>query len=171
MRMRRTAKLVLSAMFTANALTLFILEAQLPPLAPIPGIKLGLANVVTLAVIFLLGSRAGIAVHLLRIVLGTLFTGQAVSFLYSLSGGLCCLLIMLLTVRPLGKHLLWLSSILAAIAHIGGQLAVAVWVLGTVSILLYLPVLLISSILTGLFTGLCVQTIVCRYPALLRLLF
>lgn len=169
--MRNIKKMVLSAMMTANALTIFVLEAQLPPLAPIPGIKLGLANVVTLATILLLGNKAGIAVHILRIFLGTLFTGQAVSFLYSMSGGICCLLVMLLTVRLFGKNLIWLVSILAAIAHIGGQLVVAMWVLETVSIVLYLPILLFSSILTGFFTGMCVQIIIKRYPSILRMNF
>lgn len=169
--MHNVKKMVLSAMMTANALTIFVIEAQLPPLAPIPGIKLGLANVVTLATILLLGNKAGIAVHIMRICLGTLFTGQAVSFLYSMSGGICCLLVMLLTARLFGKNLIWLMSVLAAIAHIGGQLVVAMWVLETVSIVLYLPILLFSSILTGFFTGMCVQIIIKRYPSILRMNF
>ena len=154
--------MVLSSMLTANALTIFVIEAQLPPLAPIPGIKLGLSNIITLLTILLLGAKAGISVHFLRIFLGTLFTGQAVSFLYSLVGGLCCLLLMLV-VSHLPHNLIWLMSILSAIAHIAGQLLVAVWVLGTISILLYTPILLFSSILTGFFTGMCVQILVKRY--------
>lgn len=164
--MSRIQTMVLSSMLTANALTVFLLEAQLPPLAPIPGIKLGLSNVVTLLAILLVGRKAGISVHFLRIFLGTLFTGQAVSFLYSFAGGVCCLLVMLAASR-LPHNLIWLMSILSAIAHIAGQLAVAVWVLGTISILLYSPILLFTSILTGFFTGLCVQILVRRYPKLL----
>lgn len=165
--MSRIKTMVLSSMLTANALTIFVIESQLPPLAPIPGIKLGLSNIVTLLTILLLGTKAGISVHFLRIFLGTIFTGQAVSFLYSFAGGLCCLLVML-AVSHLPYNLIWLMSILSSIAHIAGQLLIAVWVLGTVSILLYSPILLFTSILTGFFTGMCVQILVKRYPNLFR---
>lgn len=157
--------MVLSSMLTANALTIFVIESQLPPLAPIPGIKLGLSNIVTLLTILLLGVKAGISVHFLRIFLGTIFTGQAVSLLYSFAGGLCCLLVMLVASR-FPQNLIWLMSVLSAIAHIAGQLLVAIWVLGTISILFYSPILLFSSILTGFFTGMCVQILVKRYPNL-----
>ena len=165
----RVKTLVLSSLLIANALTIFILEAQLPPLVPLPGVKLGLANIITLIAIVLLGGREGTKVHLVRIFLGSLFTGQAVSFLYSFSGGLCCLGVMLLCYRIGGQRYLWLTSVLAAVAHIGGQLAAAVWVLQNVSIFLYTPILLFSSILAGLLTGLCVQAVLKKHPNLLRL--
>ena len=84
-------KMILSSMLITNALTIFIIEAQLPPIAPIPGIKLGLANVVTLFAIYLLGYKEAAKIHILRIVLGSIFTGQTISFMYSISGGICCL--------------------------------------------------------------------------------
>ena len=61
-------KMILSSMLITNALTIFIIEAQLPPIAPIPGIKLGLANVVTLFAIYLLGYKEAAKIHILRIV-------------------------------------------------------------------------------------------------------
>ena len=67
-------KMILSSMLITNALTIFIIEAQLPPIAPIPGIKLGLANVVTLFAIYLLGYKEAAKIHILRIVLGSIFT-------------------------------------------------------------------------------------------------
>jgi len=75
-------KMILSSMLITNALTIFIIEAQLPPIAPIPGIKLGLANVVTLFAIYLLGYKEAAKIHILRIVLGSIFTGQTISFMY-----------------------------------------------------------------------------------------
>ena len=83
----KVKKLAAAAMLTAAALIIFIIEAQIPPIVPIPGIKLGLSNVVTLTAILMLGKAWGSGVHIVRIFLGTLFTGQAVSFLYSISGG------------------------------------------------------------------------------------
>ena len=64
--------MILSSMLITNALTIFIIEAQLPPIVPIPGIKLGLANVVTLFAIYLLGYKEAAKIHILRIVLGSI---------------------------------------------------------------------------------------------------
>ena len=150
-------KMILSSMLITNALTIFIIEAQRPPIAPIPGIKLGLANVVTLFAIYLLGYKEAAKIHILRIVLGSIFTGQTISFMYSISGGICCLLVMMLCRKLISKDFIWLAGIFSAIAHIVGQLAVAMLVLGTVSVLYYAPIVLVSSIVTGFFTGLCVQ--------------
>ena len=144
-------------MLITNALTIFIIEAQLPPIVPIPGIKLGLANIVTLFAIYLLGYGQAAKIHILRIVLGSIFTGQTISFLYSISDGICCLLVMMLCRKLVSRDFIWLAGIFSAIAHIIGQLAVAALVLGTVSVLFYAPIVLASSIITGFFTGLCVQ--------------
>ena len=144
-------KMILSSMLITNALTIFIIEAQLPPIVPIPGIKLGLANVVTLFAIYLLGYKEAAKIHILRIVLGSTFTGQTVSFMYSISGGICCLLIMMLCRKFISKDFIWLVGIFSAIAHIVGQLAVAMLVLGTISVLYYAPIVLLSSIITGFF--------------------
>ena len=76
---------------TALALGIWFLEAQLPPLVPVPGIKLGLSNIVTLFALFRLGPADAAAVLLTRVLLASLFGGQAVSLLFSLCGGLLAL--------------------------------------------------------------------------------
>lgn len=76
----KTKKIVTLGMFTAVALTIFVVESYFPPLVPVPGIKMGLANVVTLLLLFLYNERESFTVLFLRIVLGSMFTGQAVSF-------------------------------------------------------------------------------------------
>lgn len=162
----KVKQMVAAAMLTAAALIIFVIEAQIPPIVPIPGIKLGLANVVTLAAILMLGKAWGSAVHILRIVLGTLFTGQAVSFLYSISGGVCCLLAMLLLTSFLSNRWLWLMSAISAVIHAGAQLVTAAIVMQTKSVLLYAPIILFSAIVTGVFTGLCVQLIFKKQPKL-----
>lgn len=159
-------KMVAAAVLTAAALIVFIIEAQIPPIVPIPGIKLGLSNVVTLAAILMLGKGWGAAVHTLRIVLGSLFTGQVVSFLYSISGGLCCLLVMMLLTSFLSNRWLWLISAISAIIHASAQLGMAALIMWTKSVLVYAPIILFSAIVTGVFTGLCVQLVFKKQPKL-----
>lgn len=159
-------QLAAAGMLTAAALIVFVIEAQIPPIVPIPGIKLGLSNVVTLAAIRMVGKVWGSAVHILRIVLGSLFTGQAVSFLYSISGGVCCLIVMLLLTSFMSNRWLWLISAISAVVHAGAQLVTAAIVMWTKSVLVYAPLILISAIVTGVFTGLCVQFLFKKQPCL-----
>ena len=162
----KVKQLTAAAMLTAAALIIFVIEAQIPPIVPIPGIKLGLSNVVTLAAIKMLGKAWGSAVHIVRIVLGTLFTGQAVSFLYSISGGVCCLIAMLILTSLLQNRWLWLISAISAVLHAGAQIVTAAIVMQSKSVLLYAPIILFSAILTGVFTGLCVQLLFKKQPKL-----
>ena len=71
----KTKKLVLMALLTAIALTIFLVEAAIPPLVPVPGVKLGLANIVTVFAVFALGSREGAAILFCRVFLGAVFSG------------------------------------------------------------------------------------------------
>ena len=85
------------ALLTAVALTIFMVELQLPALAPIPGVKLGLANIITVYAMFVLGPRDTACILLVRILLGSIFSGQLMALFYSLAGGLLCYLVMLLS--------------------------------------------------------------------------
>ena len=97
--MKGTKRLAVLAMFTAIALTIFVAEAQIPPIVPIPGVKLGLANIVTLIAMALLGRRQAGEILLVRIVLGSVFTGGVSAMLFSIAGGVLAYLIMCLTIR------------------------------------------------------------------------
>ena len=147
--MKGTKRLAVLAMFTAIALTIFVAEAQIPPVVPIPGVKLGLANIVTLIAMALLGRRQAGEILLVRIVLGSVFTGGVSAMLFSIAGGVFAYLVMCLTIRRLPERLLWVVSVLAAFGHNAGQLLVA----GTPSILVYAPALVAASVITGAFTG------------------
>ncbi len=143
------------ALMTAISLVLYVVESAIPPLVPIPGIKLGLANIVTLVLILNgMPKEAGI-VLLARIILASVFAGQMVSFLFSLCGGFLCLAAMLLVHRFAGDRRIWFTSVVGAIFHNIGQLIAAVLVMRTTHVLYYAPFLLVSGIITGLFTGLC----------------
>ena len=148
-------RLTVLGLFAALSLAVFAIESVIPPLVPIPGIKLGLANIITLIVISNYSNKDALLVLFVRIVLSSLFFGQAMSFLYSLAGGLLCLLAMGLANRALQGHFLFLTSIFGAIFHNLGQIGIALLLTSTLGVLTYLPFLIISGIVTGLFTGLC----------------
>ena len=153
----KTKRLTLLAMYTTIALTIFVAESAIPPLLPIPGVKLGLANIVTLWLLLCSDWKDALMVLILRIVLGSIFGGQILSFAYSLSGGLLCLAAMTIFHHFLGKRQIVLTSILGAVFHNIGQLLMAFFILQSISIISYLPVLFISGIVAGTFTGLCAK--------------
>ena len=153
----RTRKITLLASLTAVALTIFIIEAQIPPIVPIPGIKLGLANVITLFAVITLGRKDAFVILMLRILLGSIFAGSVMSLMYSLAGGIMCFLLMSAAVCVMSENMTWCISVIGAIGHNIGQIAVAVLVTHTAQITWYLPVLMISAVITGLFTGLLTQ--------------
>ena len=148
-------RIALDACFAAIALTVFMIELQLPPIIPsIPGIKLGLANVVTLVAVFLLRPGDAAAIQYTRIVLGCLFAGRISAMAYSLAGGTLCLAVMLLMRRVLTDRQAWAASVAGALAHNAGQLAVAVIALGTPQIAaVYVPLLAFAGTAAGVFTG------------------
>ena len=158
----KARKLTQMAMLTAIALTIFMIEAQIPPFVPIPGIKLGLANIVTVFAVFALGPKEAAAILFVRIFLGAVFAGNFSTILYSGAGGLCAILVTIGLRRILTHDQLWVAGSLGAIAHSVGQIIMAVIVTGTPGIAVYLPFLVAISIVTGMFTGFCAQFLVNR---------
>ncbi|MBP3351550.1 MAG: Gx transporter family protein [Lachnospiraceae bacterium] len=150
-----TKKLTILAFFTTLALGLYWVESLLPTLVPIPGIKLGLANIITLIILKNFSLREAFPVLLMRILIATFLFGQFVSLFYSLAGGICCLLAMALLLRLLQGHFLFLTSIFGALFHNLGQLLVAFILTQSLAVLTYLPFFILSGVVTGLFTGLC----------------
>ena len=153
----KVKKLTLLSLLSAIALTIFMVEAQIPALVPIPGIKLGLANIVTVFTVFAIGAKEGAAVLFVRIFLGAVFAGNFSTILYSGAGGLCAILTTIGLKRILTQKQLWVAGVLGAIAHSIGQMAMAVAITRTVGLVAYLPVMIAVGILTGTFTGLCAQ--------------
>ena len=158
----QTRKLTRMALLTAIALTIFMIEAQIPALVPIPGVKLGLANIVTVFAVFTMGSKEGAMILAARIFLGAVFAGNFSTIFYSAAGGACAILVTIGLKRILTKNQLWVAGALGAVAHSMGQMAVAVAMTGTPGLLVYLPVMILCGIVTGLFTGLCAQFLVKR---------
>ena len=158
----KTKKIALLGLLSAIALTIFMVEAQIPPIVPLPGVKLGLANIVTVFTVFTLGRKEGAAVLFVRIFLGAVFAGNFSTIFYSAAGGACAILVTMVLRKILKDNQLWVAGSLGAVAHSIGQMAMAVTVTGTPGLAVYLPVMIAISIVTGLFTGLCAQFLVNR---------
>lgn len=150
-------QLTTDALLTAIALTIFMIEAQIPAPIPIPGIKLGLANIITVFAIFAFTPKDAFLILFVRVFMGSIFSGQISTLLYSAAGGFLCFVAMFLLRNVLTTNQLWVASVIGAVCHNIGQIIVAILVTGTPSIAIYLPVLMGSGIAAGLFTGLCTQ--------------
>ena len=90
----KTKDMTLIAMLSAVALIIFVVEAQIPLPVPIPGVKLGLSNVVILFALYTLGRKPALCVLIVRVILGNLVAGSVMAMLYSFAGGLLCFLLM-----------------------------------------------------------------------------
>ena len=150
------------ALLTAIALTIFMIEAQIPALVPIPGVKLGLANIVTVFAVFVLGPKEAAMILAARVFLGAVFAGNFSTIFYSAAGGLCAIAVTIALRKVLTVKQLWVAGALGAIAHSVGQMVIAIVMTGTPGLVVYLPMMIACSIVTGLFTGLCAQLLVNR---------
>lgn len=149
-----TKKLASCAVLTALALGLSTLESLFPVsvLVPLPGIKLGLANIVTVFALYRLGDIPALAILIARCLLGAMFAGNASALLFSLMGGVLAMLTMIVLRRVRGLSVYGVS-IAGAAAHNIGQICAAMVVLGGTAVLGYLPALLGVSLVTGALTG------------------
>mgnify|MGYP002472104048 CR=1 FL=1 len=155
-------RITLLALLTAIALTIFMAEAQIHALPPIPGVKLGLANIVTVYVMFALGPGDALLVLSARIFLGAAFSGQPMTLIYSAAGGGVSWCALCLLRKVLTREHIWLASPVAAIFHNLGQLLAAAAVLRSWAVMAYLPYLIIAAVLAGLFTGIAAQALIRR---------
>ena len=167
----QTKRMTTLGLLTGLALILFIVEAQIPALVSIPGVKIGLANIVTVFAVFYFGAKDGLLVLSARVFLGAVFAGNFSSILYSAAGGAAAILAVIGLKTILQKNQIWIAGCLGAVAHGIGQMAVAVPLSGTPGVLIYLPVLIVIGIITGTFTGLCAQVLLNRGNQLWKTIF
>ena len=155
-------KLLHLALLTGFSLVHFIVENQIPAPVPVPGVKLGLGNIIVVCVLFLYGRREALAVLLAKLLLSALLTGNLGALAYSAAGGLLSWAGMCLLRPLLREKQLWAASVLGAMLHNLGQLLAAIAIAATPGLIAYLPVLLLSGMITGLFTGLAAQAVTRR---------
>ncbi|MCL2037317.1 MAG: Gx transporter family protein [Oscillospiraceae bacterium] len=163
-RSGKIEKLVSLGVLTAVSLVMFVIESQLPPITPFPGIKLGLANTVTL---FILHRKAykfadAVLVVIVRVLSAAFIVGNPSVLLFSLTGGISAVFAMLLFRMLLKGELIPVTSVAGALAHNMVQVAVAIFVSGA-GVLPYIPVLILGGILSGLLTGFAVSIIIRRF--------
>lgn len=156
----RTNALTRCAMLTALALGLSWMENLFPlsALIPLPGVRLGLSNIVTLFALYALGSPSALLILLSRCLLGSTFAGNMNALIFSVLGGVAALSCM--TAFSRSRRLsVYGVSVGGAAAHQCGQILAAILTLGNSAPLYYLPFLLIVSVCTGTVTGLIVAAL------------
>ncbi len=157
-----TKRMTRLALLTSVALIIFIIELHIPNLAPVPGIKLGLANIITVYAMYKYSFGDTALVVFTRILLGTIFSGNISAIFYSIGGSVLCMCGMFLLRRVTDEKYLWISSVIGAVLHNTGQIMVAVVMLKTTAVFSFFPFLLISGCIAGAFTGICAQILCSR---------
>lgn len=147
-----TRRLALLSLSVAFAMLLSYVESITPPIVPLPGVKLGLANVATVLVMAALGKRAALLVSIVRIALTSMLFGSPVSAFYSLFGALISFAVMALLFHIPAFSLIGVS-VGGGVFHNVGQIIAASIILGGGEVFAYLPPLIISGILAGAFVG------------------
>lgn len=154
-------KVAYMGVFLALALICSYVESLIPISFGIPGVKLGLTNIVVVLMLYCIGAKEALAVSVCRIVLAGFLFGNLFSILYSLAGGLLSFLIMW-AVKRTGKLGILPVSVCGGIFHNIGQLAVAAFVVENYNVFYYLPVLLLAGAATGLAIGVVAQELIIR---------
>ena len=162
--MNKSKMIAFTGVCTALALILAYIEILIPPLFPaVPGIKMGLPNIIIVFLLYKRGPFSAILVSLLRTVLVTILFGNAMAFMYSLAGSILSLAVMILL-----RKLNFLStvgvSVAGAVAHNIGQTLMAMILLDTSQIAYYMVVLTISGTIAGVFIGICGSLLIKRVP-------
>lgn len=150
----KTKRLVLTGLFTSMAIVLHIIESMMPIPFIAPGVKLGLANIITVSALYVLSPLRVLVIILMRVLLASIFTGTVLSMAYSMTGGILSFLIMYLLKKTLKEKvgLIGISSA-GAVFHNIGQLLTASLMISNIGIISYLPVLSLAGIVTGIFVG------------------
>lgn len=138
-------------------------ESLFPINLGIPGVKLGLANLVVIVSLYLFGIREAAVISFIRIVLSGITFGSPAAMVYSLAGGVLSLLIMVI-VKKTNKFSTMGVSVAGGVFHNVGQIIVAMIVLETQSLIYYLPVLIISGLVAGVVIGILAAEIIKRLP-------
>lgn len=159
--MKKTRMLTVLSATVAAAMLLSFIESLIPSFIPVPGVKLGLANAAVIFAMYKLGEAKAAAVSLVRVALSALLFGSAASLIYSLSGAVFSFLLMVVSRRIFKLHTVGVS-VLGGVAHNLGQITAAAIVMGTASIVYYLPVLIFSGTIAGITVGLASNELIKR---------
>lgn len=149
---KNSKRIAVCGVLTALAMIFGYIEMLIPIPIGIPGVKLGIANIAIIAVIYVVGNTEGIIVNLLRILLTGILFGNLYSFLFSLVGGILSVLLMILA-KKTKKLSMTGVSIIGGVSHNVGQIIAAALLMQIPAIVYYLPVLIIAGVVTGIVIG------------------
>ena len=154
-------RIALLGVLTAGAIVIAIAESFIPSIG-IPGVKLGLANIVILVILYELGILEAIIVNLVRVLVVGLVRGTFMSmgFIMSLTGAVLSLMVMILFYLFIKKFSIIGVSVIGSFFHVLGQILIAMIYLGTAYVIFYLPIIAISSIITGVLVGIGAKLII-----------
>ena len=160
-------KMTTLAVSVSLAMILSFIESQIPPLVAVPGVKIGLSNIVSVFLLYTLGAPSAVIVALIRVFLSSLLFANAVSFWYSLSGAVLSLAVMVIAKRiDLFSHVG--VSILGGVFHNIGQTLAAMIIMESAALAVYLPPLLISGLVAGIIVGVVAGMLVSKLKKHLR---
>ena len=156
-----TRKIARMGLLVALSMILSYVESLIPAFVAVPGVKVGLANIVVIFALYTLGPIEALIVSLLRVILSSFLFGSVLSLLYSLSGALLSLGGMIL-MKKLKIFSTTAVSVTGGVLHNVGQILVACLVLETDVLLYYLPVLILSGVITGAVIGIIASLVIKR---------
>lgn len=157
----KTKKVAFLGMCIALSMILSFVESQIPPLVAVPGVKIGLPNLVMVFMLYKIGAKETAVVSILRVILAGILFGTPLSMIYSLVGAALSLIGMIL-LKKTNLFAPITVSVAGGILHNIGQIATACFVMETAQIAYYLPVLLISGTIAGILIGLTAAMILKR---------
>lgn len=149
---RYVRNITFCGVMTALAMIFSYIESLIPIPIPIWGIKLGVANIAVIAVLYVAGEKEAFGINVIRITLTAILFGNLNSFWFSIAGGLLSIMVMIL-LKKSGLFSMVGVSVAGGVAHNIGQIAAAVILMETTVIAYYLPVLLIAGVITGIIVG------------------
>ena len=158
----KTRKIAYLGVFLALALILSYVESLIPFYFGIPGVKLGLTNLIVVVMLYCTGTKEAFGVSVARILLAGFLFGNLFSILYSLAGGVLSFIVMCL-LKKTGRFHVISVSVTGGISHNIGQLIAAVVVVETYDIFYYMPFLLIAGVATGFVIGMLAQEFILRF--------
>lgn len=161
MKNDKAKRIALFGMMVALAFTFSYLESLIPFNFGIPGVKLGLANLVVVVALYIMKPGEAFAIAIIRVFLAGLTFGNVYSIAYSLCGGILSFAVMFLMKKT--KLSVIGVSMLGGISHNIGQVIVAAIVMETIRIAYYLPVLLVAGLITGMLMGIISKLIIDRF--------
>ena len=149
----RTGTITICGVLTALAMIFSYIESLMPIMVPVPGIKLGVANIAIVTVLYIVGWKEAVIINVIRIALTAMLFGNLNSFLFSMAGGMLSLAGMIVLKKVFKGFSSIGVSVAGGVLHNIGQIIAAVFIMGSSAIAYYLPVLLMAGVITGIVIG------------------